>query len=378
MASRFQFRRAYASAWTAANPTLAAGELGFELDTTKFKIGNGTTAWNSLSYATASPDGITSAGTESLTNKTINLGSNTLTGTLAQFNTALSDQDFASLAGTETLSSKTLTSPTLTTPNIGSGGFGIAGSSSGTTTIVTAAAASGTVLIPAGAGTVATLAGHEALSNKTLTAGTISFTAGGITTSTGTVSGTVISGGSIAATGNATVGGSLTITSTVSASGLAGSLLSSATPLANSAGSVGASAIPSRQDHSHPTTGLVVATSPTLMANFSRSGALTTGTGSFRWYNDTGSALTINTVRASVGTAPTGASIIVDVNVDGTTAYSTQANRPTIGTSAFTGTAGSKSITTINNASYFTVDIDQVGSTIAGSDLVVSISLSYS
>ena len=48
-------------------------------------------------------------GTSTLTNKTINLTSNTLSGTLAQFNTALSDADFASLTGTETLENKTLT-----------------------------------------------------------------------------------------------------------------------------------------------------------------------------------------------------------------------------------------------------------------------------
>ncbi len=55
-------------------------------------------------------------GTETLTNKTINLTSNTLTGTTAQFNTALSDNDFATLAGAETLTNKTvnLTSNTLT------------------------------------------------------------------------------------------------------------------------------------------------------------------------------------------------------------------------------------------------------------------------
>jgi len=52
--------------------------------------------------------------TETLTNKTVALGSNTVSGTLAQFNTAVTDADFASLAGSETLTNKTLTSPVLT------------------------------------------------------------------------------------------------------------------------------------------------------------------------------------------------------------------------------------------------------------------------
>jgi hypothetical protein len=53
----------------------------------------------------------TNSGTQTLTNKSINLSSNTVTGTIAQFNTALSDADFATLAGTETLTNKTITSP---------------------------------------------------------------------------------------------------------------------------------------------------------------------------------------------------------------------------------------------------------------------------
>jgi 3D (Asp-Asp-Asp) domain-containing protein len=51
MTSRLQNRRDIASAWTSANPTLAAGEMGLETDTSKFKLGDGVTAWNSLAYA---------------------------------------------------------------------------------------------------------------------------------------------------------------------------------------------------------------------------------------------------------------------------------------------------------------------------------------
>ena len=55
------------------------------------------------------------SGTVTLTNKSIDLTNNTLTGTTAQFNTALTDNDFATLTGTETLTNKTLTSPVLNT-----------------------------------------------------------------------------------------------------------------------------------------------------------------------------------------------------------------------------------------------------------------------
>jgi hypothetical protein len=50
MATRMQQRRGTAAQWTAANPVLAAGEIGFETDTNKFKMGNGTSAWASLAY----------------------------------------------------------------------------------------------------------------------------------------------------------------------------------------------------------------------------------------------------------------------------------------------------------------------------------------
>ena len=48
-----QVRRDTAANWTSVNPTLAAGEMGFETDTGKFKIGTGSTAWTSLSYASS-------------------------------------------------------------------------------------------------------------------------------------------------------------------------------------------------------------------------------------------------------------------------------------------------------------------------------------
>jgi len=53
MAVRQQQRRGTASQWTAANPILSAAEIGVEIDTNKFKIGDGTNRWADLVYFTA-------------------------------------------------------------------------------------------------------------------------------------------------------------------------------------------------------------------------------------------------------------------------------------------------------------------------------------
>ena len=45
-----QIRRGTAASWTSENPILESGEFGLETDTGKTKIGNGSTAWTSLSY----------------------------------------------------------------------------------------------------------------------------------------------------------------------------------------------------------------------------------------------------------------------------------------------------------------------------------------
>lgn len=51
MAVRIQFRRGVSTDWTSVNPTLSIGEFGYETDTRLFKIGDGSTAWNSLPYS---------------------------------------------------------------------------------------------------------------------------------------------------------------------------------------------------------------------------------------------------------------------------------------------------------------------------------------
>jgi len=198
MATRMQQRRGTASQWTSSNsgagPVLNAGEIGWESDTNKFKIGDGVSNWTSLTYFVDATDVVAAAlgaylqdsdvgavsgvaglnasqnllvpgtkiifegtddayetefvvtdpaadvvltfpnatdtmvgrlSTDTLTNKSISLGSNTVTSTLAQLNTAISDADVATLAGTETLTNKTLTSPTMTTPALGTPASGV-------------------------------------------------------------------------------------------------------------------------------------------------------------------------------------------------------------------------------------------------------------
>jgi hypothetical protein len=51
MNTQIKLKRGSAANLTAVNPVLSAGEPAYEIDTGKFKIGNGTTAWNSLPYA---------------------------------------------------------------------------------------------------------------------------------------------------------------------------------------------------------------------------------------------------------------------------------------------------------------------------------------
>ncbi len=116
------------------------------------------------------------------------------------------------------------------------------------------------------------------------------------------------------------------------------------------------------------------ATSVTRTHIFSNTGTLSASGGTHRLYNDSGSTWTIQGVRASVGIAPTGASILVDVNINGATIFTTQANRPAVAVGSNTsGKVTNMNVTTIVDGAYLTVDIDQTGSIVAGSNLTVQI-----
>jgi len=104
---------------------------------------------------------------------------------------------------------------------------------------------------------------------------------------------------------------------------------------------------------------------------FTAPGTLTVSTGTLRF--PITSAMTITNIRAMVDTAPTGASAIFDVNLNGTTVYTTQANRPTIAVSGTDSGNTTPDVTALAAGDYLQIDIDQIGSTIAGADAVLVI-----
>jgi len=65
MATKIQVRRGTSASWTGTNPVLSSGEIGFETDTNKLKIGNGSSVWSSLNYFSDIQE-ITSASAYSL------------------------------------------------------------------------------------------------------------------------------------------------------------------------------------------------------------------------------------------------------------------------------------------------------------------------
>lgn len=94
-------------------------------------------------------------------------------------------------------------------------------------------------------------------------------------------------------------------------------------------------------------------------ATFKIAGALGAGAGVTRLYNDTGTAWTLSSIRATVETAPSGGSVVVDVNKSGTTVFTTQANRPTITTGNLTsGKVTAIDVTSVPDGDYLTVDVD--------------------
>lgn len=84
--------------------------------------------------------------------------------------------------------------------------------------------------------------------------------------------------------------------------------------------------------------------------------------------------LMLTKAYANLKTAPTGSSVIIDINKNGSSLWSTtQANRLTISATETTGTQTAFDVVTLVEGDILTIDIDQIGSTIPGTDLTVTL-----
>jgi hypothetical protein len=191
MATRMQQRRGTASQWTSANPVLNAGELGWESDTNKFKIGDGTNHWADLDYFIDS-------------NSTVNPAF----GTSIVFEGATADSYETTLQVTDPTADRTITLPDVTGTVITTGNLSditnigvftstitMEGSTANDHELTISAGdptADRTATFPDATGTIVLDTATQTLTNKTLTTPVISSITNGaatltLPTSTGTI-----------------------------------------------------------------------------------------------------------------------------------------------------------------------------------------------
>jgi hypothetical protein len=204
MAVRIQLRRDTAANWVSSNPTLRAGEIGIETDTLKFKVGTGSTPWNSITaYANVVPgdlnntlNGYLETGDLSVTVAELVDGNlfvpgtdieltDTYTVTLTSSNatddrTVTFPDATTTLVGTDTtdtLTNKTLTSPVVSGLTLSDASIvfeGAVADSYETTLTVGEPTDDRTLTLPDATDTLVGRATTDTLTNKTLTSPVVS------------------------------------------------------------------------------------------------------------------------------------------------------------------------------------------------------------
>lgn len=363
MPIQIQYRRGTAAQWSSSNPLLAVGEPGYETDTGKFKVGDGSTNWNSLPYSS----GI--QGTTGIQGSAGVIGFDGAQGTTG----TQGIQGLQGLQGTTGTQGQTGTQGAQGTQGI-QGLQGIIGRTyTGVTSTTSVAIGTGNKTLSV------SNSGAYVLGQRVRVAYTVTpsnFFEGEITSITTDSSITVASdyfeGSGTFTSWVFSTAGAIGIQGTEGAQGTQGLQGFGFAQLQGIQGTQGLQGTTGIQGFTG-LQGTIGITPNAFVPVFSIQGPLTVVAGTHRLYVE--QSCTISSVRASVGVAPTGSSLIVDINKNGTTIYGTQANRPTITASGFTALGGTASVTSLIAGDYLTVDIDQIGSTISGSDLTVVVTL---
>lgn len=84
-------------------------------------------------------------------------------------------------------------------------------------------------------------------------------------------------------------------------------------------------------------------------------------------------AMTVTGGKIEVGTAPTGAALICDIHKNGTTLWTTQGNRPTIADAGTSAAITAPDVTSVAQGDRLLLMVDQIGSTVAGKDLSLTL-----